>query len=273
MGSVLQKKKRRSGRAKVKTNRPKKLLNPLGNDIIAKNWYADIHTHIHNTRRPFEPPALYSELPLSRNEKKPQANQKPFPPSRNKKETLTQNYRRLGLTARLKSATGGTEKTLAQLEQAKTASASAQRDPFAISTTEEAVFEEARVERDADGKIIKIHYASANKRPNPLNDPLNALEEDSDDGEEGAGAENEEEWGGIDDESRPEVIRLLEKEAALPEIKKPRHISQQEKEWLERLIAKHGDDYDAMVRDRKLNPMQQTRGDIARRVKRFTGKV
>lgn len=44
MGSVLQKKKRRSGRAKVKTNRPKKLLNPLGNDIIAKNWYADIHT-------------------------------------------------------------------------------------------------------------------------------------------------------------------------------------------------------------------------------------
>ncbi|KAJ0308369.1 hypothetical protein COL5a_000731 [Colletotrichum fioriniae] len=228
MGSVLQKKKRRSGRAKVKTNRPKKLLNPLGNDIIAKNW--------------------------------------------NKKETLTQNYRRLGLTARLKSATGGTEKTLAQLEQAKTASASAQRDPFAISTTEEAVFEEARVERDADGKIIKIHYASANKRPNPLNDPLNALEEDSDE-EEGAGAENEEEWGGIDDESRPEVIRLLEKEAALPEIKKPRHISQQEKEWLERLIAKHGDDYDAMVRDRKLNPMQQTRGDIARRVKRFTGKA
>ncbi|KAI3550956.1 ribosome biogenesis protein Nop16 [Colletotrichum costaricense] len=227
MGSVLQKKKRRSGRAKVKTNRPKKLLNPLGNDIIAKNW--------------------------------------------NKKETLTQNYRRLGLTARLKSATGGTEKTLAQLEQAKTASSSstaAKRDPFAISTTEEAVFEEARVERDADGKIIKIHYASANKRPNPLNDPLNALEEGSDDEEE-----NEEEWGGIDDESRPEVIRLLEKEAALPEIKKPRHISQQEKEWLERLIAKHGDDYDAMVRDRKLNPMQQTKGDIARRVKRFTGKA
>ncbi|KAK1453963.1 ribosome biogenesis protein Nop16 [Colletotrichum paranaense] len=226
MGSVLQKKKRRSGRAKVKTNRPKKLLNPLGNDIIAKNW--------------------------------------------NKKETLTQNYRRLGLTARLKSATGGTEKTLAQLEQEKTASSStaAKRDPFAISTTEEAVFEEARVERDADGKIIKIHYASANKRPNPLNDPLNALEEGSDDEEE-----NEEEWGGIDDESRPEVIRLLEKEAALPEIKKPRHISQQEKEWLERLIAKHGDDYDAMVRDRKLNPMQQTKGDITRRVKRFTGKA
>ncbi|KAK1655544.1 ribosome biogenesis protein Nop16 [Colletotrichum phormii] len=222
MGSVLQKKKRRSGRAKVKTHRPKKLLNPLGNDIIAKNW--------------------------------------------NKKETLTQNYRRLGLTARLKSATGGTEKTLAQLEQASS-SASAKRDTFAISTTEEAVFEEARVERDADGKIIKIHYNSA-KRSNPLNDPLNALEESDDDNE------NEgEEWGGIDDESRPEVIRLLEKEAAMPEIKKPRHISSQEKEWLERLIAKHGDDYEAMVRDRKLNPMQQTRGDIARRVKRFTGKA
>ncbi|KXH36213.1 ribosome biogenesis protein Nop16 [Colletotrichum simmondsii] len=262
MGSVLQKKKRRSGRAKVKTNRPKKLLNPLGNDIIAKNWYADINTH--TPVAPLNRPNLYAQIPLPR-EKCTSCTNHP-PSSRNKKETLTQNYRRLGLTARLKSATGGTEKTLAQLEQAK--ATSAQRDPFAISTTEEAVFEEARVERDADGKIIKIHYASANKRPNPLNDPLNALEEDSDDEEE-----NEEEWGGIDDESRPEVIRLLEKEAALPEIKKPRHISQQEREWLERLIAKHGDDYDAMVRDRKLNPMQQTKGDIARRVKRFTGKA
>ncbi|OHE96369.1 ribosome biogenesis protein Nop16 [Colletotrichum orchidophilum] len=229
MGSVLQKKKRRSGRAKVKMpNRPKKLLNPLGNDIIAKNW--------------------------------------------NKKETLTQNYRRLGLTARLKAATGGTEKTLSQLEQSRgngSTKAAAQRDPFAIATTEEAVFEEARVERDENGKIIKIHYNSSSKRSNPLNDPLNALESDGEDNDD-----NEtEEWGGIDDESRPEVIRLLEKEAALPEVKKPRHMSQQEREWLERLVAKHGDDYEAMARDRRLNPMQQTRGDIARRVKRLTGKA
>lgn len=53
MGSVLQKKKRRSSRQKVKMpNRPKKQLNPLGNDIIAKNWYAP--------GRPSVPPSLAS---------------------------------------------------------------------------------------------------------------------------------------------------------------------------------------------------------------------
>ncbi|KAK1599776.1 ribosome biogenesis protein Nop16 [Colletotrichum navitas] len=230
MGSVLQKKKRRSGRQKVKMpNRPKKLLNPLGNDLIAKNW--------------------------------------------NKKETLTQNYRRLGLTARLKAPTGGVEKRLSQLES----SSAKPRDPLAIASAEEAVFEEARVERDADGKIVRIHYGS-DRRSNPLNDPLNALDSDAEDGgpdggPDGEEGEEEEGWGGIDDESRPEVIRLLEKEAARPTVKKPRHMSQQEREWLERLVARHGDDVAAMARDRKLNPMQQTEGDIARRIKRLTGKA
>ncbi|GJC82065.1 nucleolar protein 16 [Colletotrichum liriopes] len=224
MGSVLQKKKRRSGRQKVKMpNRPKKLLNPLGNDIIAKNW--------------------------------------------NKKETLTQNYRRLGLTARLKAPTGGIEKTLSQVEAGKAATGKP-RDPFAIASAEEAVFEEARVERDEDGKIVKIHYGS-DRRNNPLNDPLNALESDAEESDGGA----QDEWGGIDDESRPEVIRMLEKEAAQPTAKKPRHMSSQEREWLERLVAKHGDNVAAMARDRKLNPMQQTQGDIARRIKRLAGKA
>ncbi|KAJ0160212.1 Nucleolar protein 16 [Colletotrichum tanaceti] len=239
MGSVLQKKKRRSSRQKVKMpNRPKKQLNPLGNDIIAKNW--------------------------------------------NKKETLTQNYRRLGLTARLKAPTGGVERTLSQIEESKSpapsssssssASRRARRDPFAIAPTEEVIFEEARVERDENGKIVKIHYGS-DRRSNPLNDPLNALESDA----EGSSGDDDDdagqEWGGIDDESRPEVIRLLEKDAAIPRVKKPRHMSQQEREWLERMTAKHGDDVAAMARDRKLNPMQQTQGDIARRIKRLTGKA
>ena len=40
MGRELQKRKRRSSRAKVTMpNRRKKALNPLGNDIIAKHWF------------------------------------------------------------------------------------------------------------------------------------------------------------------------------------------------------------------------------------------
>jgi nucleolar protein 16 len=40
MGRELQKKKARSGRQPVRQlNRTKKILNPRGNDAIAKNWY------------------------------------------------------------------------------------------------------------------------------------------------------------------------------------------------------------------------------------------
>lgn len=40
MGRELQKKKRRSGRQPVRqSNRTKKILNPRGSVIIAKNWF------------------------------------------------------------------------------------------------------------------------------------------------------------------------------------------------------------------------------------------
>ena len=41
MGRDLQKRKRRSSRPAIKqptSTRPKRLLNPLGNDIVARNW-------------------------------------------------------------------------------------------------------------------------------------------------------------------------------------------------------------------------------------------
>lgn len=43
MGRDLQKKKNRSGKQPIRQpQRKKKLLNPLGNSIIAKNWYAKL---------------------------------------------------------------------------------------------------------------------------------------------------------------------------------------------------------------------------------------
>ena len=36
-----------------------------------------------------------------------------------------------------------------------------------------------------------------------------------------------------------------------------------------RLIEKHGENYAAMTRDRKLNPMQQTAGDLRRRINKW----
>ncbi|EKJ73255.1 hypothetical protein NXS19_008699 [Fusarium pseudograminearum] len=217
MGRELQKKKARSGRQPVRQlNRSKKILNPRGNDAIAKSW--------------------------------------------NKKETLSQNYRRLGLVARLKAPAGGTEKQLG----ATTTSAYA-NDPFAIATIENAVVSEARVERDADGKIIRI-IGSA--KPNPLNDPLNDLDEGSDAEDKPA-----EEWGGIadnaDEEETTDVVKQLLEQAKQPDLPKKRHQSAREIEWLEKLVAKYGDDTGAMSRDRKLNPMQQTSANIAKRLRKM----
>ncbi|KAK5993629.1 Nucleolar protein 16 [Cladobotryum mycophilum] len=236
MGRELQKKKRRSGRAPVRgTNKTKKILNPRGNNIIAKNW--------------------------------------------DKKETLAQNYRRLGLLARLKAPTGGTEKKLdsaAALAASASSETTTQRrpsrnDPFAIATTEKAIVSEARVERDERGHIIRI----LSRSNNPLNDPLNALDSDSEaDGDEGKGEEEAaEEWGGIHDDGvgTTDIVKSLIEQARNPAPPKERYQSHQEKEWLESLIAKYGEDTRAMARDRRLNPMQQTAADIGRRIKKLQG--
>ncbi|KAH8177306.1 ribosome biogenesis protein nop16 domain-containing protein [Sarocladium implicatum] len=230
MGRELQKKKRRSGRAPVKmSNKPKNPLNPRGNSIIAKNW--------------------------------------------NKKETLAQNYRRLGLVSRLKAPTGGTEKKVLEFEEdpEKRANQTKGNTPFGITPVNKAVISEARVERDEDGNIIRVIHAAD---PNPLNDPLNDIDTPS-----AAAAQHDpthqhtlhgtaslENADGTTD-----VVRsLLEQSAgSTGEGKKKRHQSEREREWLAKLVGRHGDDYGAMARDIKLNPMQQTAGDIKRRVQRM----
>ncbi|RYP27179.1 hypothetical protein DL767_007772 [Monosporascus sp. MG133] len=252
MGRELQKRKRRSGRPAVKqptSNRPKRLLNPLGNDLVAKNW--------------------------------------------DKKQTTTQNYRRLGLVARLKAPAGGVEpelrRTSATTEKKEKENKRQQTaDPFAIASGAESVIGEARVERDASGRIVRIVEASTSKRGtrrannNPLNDPLAALDSDWSDSE-GEGGERDnaaEEWGGIDDGDDEDgegttgkIVRQLEAEANRLVEKKPRTQSQREREWVAELVRKHGDDVRAMARDRALNPMQQTEADIARRIRKWKAEA
>lgn len=121
------------------------------------------------------------------------------------------------------------------------------------------VISETKVERDAEGKIVRVH--GGKRRENPLNDLLNEIEDREEEGE----------WGGIEDGEKTEVVRGLEELASRPEVKRPRHVSEREAEWLERLVGRHGDDYGAMARDMRLNPMQQTGADIARRIRRMKG--
>ncbi|KAJ5239902.1 hypothetical protein N7468_004521 [Penicillium chermesinum] len=169
--------------------------------------------------------------------------------------TLTQNYQRLGLLHKLNApAAGGRERLLIN----GSAKAAAQLDVT-----------ETKVERDPEtGKILRvirdddeIEVAGRKRRAaNPLNDPLNDLEEKSVplSTYKGPGSA---------------VVKQLEsqadKEGVATKAKKPRHQSTRESEWAERLVAKYGDDFTAMARDRKLNPMQQSVGDLRRRINKW----
>lgn len=238
MGRDLQKKKKRSSRSTIRqpsSRKSAKLLNPLGNSIIARNW--------------------------------------------NKDETTTENYKRLGLVGRLQAPTGGVAPDLKS--KAATGKFAKPVDPFAINPNGTVdVVSEVRVERDEKGNIVRLVGNSA--KPNPLNDPLNDLDSDSeDDGMQDDG----ETWGGIEDgrekgkkkggqvDDRTEVFKALEAEANRPREKKIRTTSPREREWLQSLIDRYGDDTKAMARDHKLNPMQQTASDISRRLKKMRSEA
>ena len=177
---------------------------------------------------------------------------------RDKKETLAQNYRRLGLVARLRAPPGGVEKSLHD-KAGNDAAAAQGGSAFAVAPSlDRAVISEARVERDADGKIVRVIRPGDG---NPLHDPLADLDSDDED-EEDYEQQRPAEGGGT------EVVRALEEASRNPAEPKPRHQSDGEREWLGRLVERHGEDVRAMARDAKLNPMQQTAADIKRRLKK-----
>jgi hypothetical protein len=51
-----------------------------------------------------------------------------------------------------------------------------------------------------------------------------------------------------------------------------RHSSTSEKTWLHDLVAIHGDDTEAMARDKKRNVWQKTEGEIRRMIKKAGGR-
>ncbi|KAF5102292.1 hypothetical protein D0Z00_000475 [Geotrichum galactomycetum] len=182
----------------------------------------------------------------------------------NAKETLAQNYKRLGLRAKLNGVAGGQEREFAVGDvQAREKDEKTVRDPLfiangghlsaATATKKEAPgANEARIERDADGNVVRVVYGETRAY------------DDSDDEEEFSGFADS-----AADENKTEVVKELERLASLPVVSTPRVQSTREQDWIGDLVAKHGDDFDAMARDRKLNAFQQTAGDLRRRVKKW----
>ena len=114
----------------------------------------------------------------------------------------------------------------------------------------------ARVERDPKtGKITRVIHEI---RENPLNDPLNDVEDASEVGNADRDMDG--------DLEASKIVRLLEEQALMGKPTPKRKQSEREREWIERLVGRWGEDFAKMARDRRLNPMQQTEADIRRRI-------
>lgn len=154
------------------------------------------------------------------------------------KLTLAQNYKKLGLRAKLQTPAGGEEKDITLGSQLEKEVEKPEIAPLAPT--------EGRIVRHADGTTT-VEYGK------------NRSYDSSDD------EDDEEEWTGF---GETDVVRQLE-EMAKHEIKKPRVQSEREQDWVAQIYNKHGDDYEAMFRDRKLNIYQQSIGDLRRRVNKW----
>lgn len=131
-----------------------------------------------------------------------------------------------------------------------------------------------RVVRDPEtGKILSVvgHHpppaaGPQEKNKNPLNDPLNELESD-DEWDDGGRAR---EVVNVGSPAVGGIVDQLEA-AAMAGIKKtrPRMQSRREEEWIEALVRRWGENYKGMMSDRRLNPMQQSEGDLRRRIERW----
>lgn len=123
------------------------------------------------------------------------------------------------------------------------------------------------------GKILRVVHdsppaGSRKKNKNPLNDPLNELESDDDEWEDGKGARDIVAGGS---RAVGGIVEQLEAAAMMAGIKKtrPRMQSRREEEWIEALMSRWGENYRGMMTDRRLNPRQQSEGDLRRRIERW----
>ncbi|KAK5116948.1 hypothetical protein LTR62_006669 [Meristemomyces frigidus] len=191
-------------------------------------------------------------------------------------QTLEQNYKRLGLAAKLNKHTGGVEKTADEVLRAREAaeqngpSGMKKDDDLAIAHVrrpEKIQVTEARIERDpVTGKILRV--IEDGRKSNPLNDPLAELDSESEDEVPfNQHASTDVQYTTTGSSEKTDTVKKLEQEASLPKKKYKVRQSETERAFVAELVEKHGDDFGAMVRDIKVNYMQRSEGDLRRRVK------
>ncbi|RLV87246.1 Nucleolar protein 16 [Meyerozyma sp. JA9] len=152
--------------------------------------------------------------------------------------TLQQNYKRLGLRAKLGTMAGGQERPVIKASEKQeehhvpVSEIENTTDPSKIPEGE------ARLIRDPEtNEVTQVIYGTMKAKST---------------------------------EDTPEVstvVKQLEETAKKnAKIKKERKPSEQESQWLQQLYEKYGDDYEKMKWDKKLNVYQQSAGDLRRRI-------
>jgi nucleolar protein 16 len=240
MGREIQKKKNRSGVAKIR-QKPKSQKKILNNPIIAANWDKS-QTITQN----------YNRLGLT-----------------SKLNKHTGGYERKAddseqLEAGLESRTRKRDDALS-IEGAK--------QKAALNA-----LGEAKIIRDPEtGAILEVIETKAPNR-NPLNDPLNELDSSDDEqdaklpgwatrGNQHGNIEDGEFEGFGNDDGKTDVVRQLEARASMPAKKYKRKQTENEVAFIEELVKKYGDNVGKMARDIKINYMQRSEGDLKKRIK------
>jgi nucleolar protein 16 len=57
--------------------------------------------------------------------------------------------------------------------------------------------------------------------------------------------------------------------ASTPAVPNVRHTSSLEGQWLQKLVDTYGNDYERMMWDKELNPMQHTQAQLKRKIKKW----
>ncbi|KAF9648069.1 hypothetical protein BDM02DRAFT_3074501, partial [Thelephora ganbajun] len=186
-----------------------------------------------------------------------------------KHKTVKQNYDALGLVAMLKpNESGGTEHNrYGGLEDETSPSTSTGGDPKgvpALSPRAKIPAGYGRIVRDEQGNTVEIELAEEDDETMDTTDRNVLTMKDMD-------------HAYLDEKSASTWTQLGPREATRtrrPNSDKrgaPRFLSEGEFGYLIRLVARYGEDVEAMARDRGLNPDQRTVGELTRLVRKAGG--
>ncbi|KAI8334330.1 ribosome biogenesis protein Nop16 [Chlamydoabsidia padenii] len=171
----------------------------------------------------------------------------------NKKETLIQNYRRLGLLTNLNGKSAGGVEVFYPEKKTEPIEQDEDMTPTDLKELTEADIEQLKktlrpdeglIQRDDEGNIIQIITGERPSHNDILDAPI------------------------VPVEAKTDFVRGLEAQANVVR-KGDRHVASSEQKWLEQLTEKHGDDYQAMFWDQKLNTNQLTVAQIKKRFKNY----